>query len=326
MKKIIVSTNNNRFVTAMFRDTLNMEEVTVWDKEFYFRSKVEYYLFRLHTSKKINNLVSLPGKAYWIKHNNYAKIFPFVSTEQYHIILFNTSLEFFPEKDLIALSERNNVEITIVLIDSCGKKETRLFEYYKSRINFKNVITFDLLDAEKYGYTYSHEMYSKFPVADQQRKRISDIYFIGYNKGRAKRICALYDFLSSQNINCDFTINGSEEELTDVVNENIYTNRYASYQNVIDEIQGTKCILEMLQEGQGGTTLRYYEAVCYNKKLLTNNQDIVNYPYYKPEFMKIYKSFSDIDLQWLKMDMDVDYKYRGDFSPVNLVRRILFEQ
>ena len=81
----------------------------------------------------------------------------------------------------------------------------------------------------------------------------------------------------------------------------------------------SKCVLEFMQEGQNGATLRYFEAVCYNKKLLTDNPNITEFPYYDSRWMRVFKNVEDIDVNWLKENDEVDYQYKGDFSPVELV-------
>lgn len=84
----------------------------------------------------------------------------------------------------------------------------------------------------------------------------------------------------------------------------------------------SKVALRCCAEGQRGTSLRYMEAVCYNKKLLTNNDDVVTYPFYDPRYMKIFHTLTDIDLDWLKMDIDVEYHYNGEFSPIRLIKSL----
>lgn len=85
----------------------------------------------------------------------------------------------------------------------------------------------------------------------------------------------------------------------------------------------SNCILEVLATGQSGATLRYYEAVCYNKKLLTNNKNIVNLPFYNPEWMHVFENTEDIDWGWVKERVPVDYHYDGRFSPIHLIDRII---
>ncbi len=78
---------------------------------------------------------------------------------------------------------------------------------------------------------------------------------------------------------------------------------------------GSNCILEVLQDGQTGSTLRYLEAVCYNKKLLTTNPRIKNYPFYDERYMKVFSSESDIDYDWVKKRETINYGYKDEFSP-----------
>ena len=83
-----------------------------------------------------------------------------------------------------------------------------------------------------------------------------------------------------------------------------------------------KCILEIVQKGQVALTLRPYEAVAYNKKLLTNNKTILNFKYYNPKYMRYFEKVEDIDWNWVKCDDGVDYNYQGDFSPRYLLADI----
>ena len=101
---------------------------------------------------------------------------------------------------------------------------------------------------------------------------------------------------------------------------------WKSYEEVLGGVLRSKVILEILQEGQSGPSLRYYEAVCYNKKLLSNNPNIVHFPYYDSRYMRYFSSPEDIDIAWITEDCDVDYHYKGDFSPVNMLDLIKKDQ
>lgn len=70
-------------------------------------------------------------------------------------------------------------------------------------------------------------------------------------------------------------------------------------------------------------TLRAYEAVAYNRKLLSNNKTILSFEYYDPRFMRYFEQVKDIDWDWVKEDANVDYDYKGEFSPVLLIDDII---
>jgi len=48
-------------------------------------------------------------------------------------------------------------------------------------------------------------------------------------------------------------------------------------------IQKARCIIEIVQNGQKGSTLRPLEALACGKKLMTNNQFIKEYDFYLKE-------------------------------------------
>ena len=50
----------------------------------------------------------------------------------------------------------------------------------------------------------------------------------------------------------------------------------------------SKCVLDSAQEGQLGLTIRVLEALGAKKKLITTNEDIVNYDFYNKENIYVY--------------------------------------
>ena len=98
-----------------------------------------------------------------------------------------------------------------------------------------------------------------------------------------------------------------------------YRNRKISYWQVLECVQGANCILEVLQEGQEAQSIRYFEAVVYNKKLLTTNRHLSELPFYDGRYMKYFEKPEDIDPAWVKEEEKIDYGYRNEFSPLHLI-------
>lgn len=63
-------------------------------------------------------------------------------------------------------------------------------------------------------------------------------------------------------------------------------------------------------------TLRFWEAVIYNKKLYTNWAGAVNSPYYDSRFMRVFNNPDEIDYDFIKERIWVNYNYQGELSPV----------
>lgn len=91
-----------------------------------------------------------------------------------------------------------------------------------------------------------------------------------------------------------------------------------SYEDVIKNIYGYNCILELNIKGQEGFTLRTLEALFYKKKLITNNKNIKNFSFYnKNDFYilgnedRSLKEFMNTDYE--KIDNTFLKKYTYDY-------------
>ena len=63
-------------------------------------------------------------------------------------------------------------------------------------------------------------------------------------------------------------------------------------------------IFDYLQDDQTGLSLRPFESIFFNKKLITNNSNIKNYDFYRKENIFIL-NYDDISM--LKSFVDSDY-------------------
>ena len=85
----------------------------------------------------------------------------------------------------------------------------------------------------------------------------------------------------------------------------------------------SNCILDIVQNGQKGNTIRYYEAICNNKKLLTNNRTVLSDKYYDKRYIQYFSDAKQIDVNWIKEPCEVDFGYQGEFSPEVLIRKFI---
>lgn len=76
----------------------------------------------------------------------------------------------------------------------------------------------------------------------------------------------------------------------------------------------SRCILDSPQAGQLGLTIRAIEALGAKKKLITTNEDIVNYDFYRPENIYVYDGNIDLNdvffkSDYVEVDEDIYIKY-----------------
>lgn len=135
--------------------------------------------------------------------------------------------------------------------------------------------TFDLEDSIRYDLLKNTQFY--FEVEQAIYKIESDVFFIGNDKGRYEQLKELYQFLVNQNLKVDFKIVGKDKKNPLIIQHPL------DYEEIIEKIKKTKCIVEILQKGQSGLTARALEALFYKKKLITTNEKIKDEPFYHPD-------------------------------------------
>lgn len=162
------------------------------------------------------------------------------------------------------------------------------------------VVSFDATDAKQYGLAYHPTVYSKMPVLEPGGDS-SDVFFVGVNKGRSALLRAVFERLITNGFRCDFTILDvppKERFYLDSIN---YHNRLA-YSEVLERVQRTRVVLEVLKPGQVGPSLRANEALIYGKRLLSNSQAHILLSQYHEGLVSFFSDADSIDLDFIRMD------------------------
>lgn len=190
--------------------------------------------------------------------------------------------------------------------------------------DWNTILTFDPLDAEKHNWEYTGLRYYSKHILPVRGKRDADLFFAGSLKGqRGQILLQLLDRFNENDVDCRFICPRlSRRHFFSKCPKGMYLIRKRiSYNRILKKMMGSNCILEVLQDGQGASSLRYLEAVCYNKKLLTTNPEIKNYPFYDERYMKVFSTEADIDFDWIKQSEHIDYGYSNEFSPLFLFEK-----
>ena len=238
-----------------------------------------------------------------------------------YILIFPDSVYPITPKYLKKLKERFDVTCILFLLNSQSKEQIRYTRPYDKYMDY--VFSFDYSDASKYGYIESNNLYSKIICSDKE-SITKDMYYIGVDKGRFRTIYKIAELSEKNEVRSLIRLMGVDADTCNNHNtNNIIFNQWISYNESLKEALSSNCIIELLSAGQSGATLRYYEAVCYNKKLLTNNKNVVNLPFYNPDYIHVFEKPEDIDWNWVKERIPVDYHYDGRFSPTHLIDKII---
>lgn len=274
--------------------------------------------FLLHVIRKIHYLTKIPKKEFW--YSSWKKeIFKFNK-----IIVFSSPLlggEIFTWIRKQGWLGR----LIIYYRDSQSAKWLKRGCRFEEvcRLN-KNVElwTFDRGDAEKYGMRYNPQFY--FNTFNYKGKDVLyDAIYVGASRGRAHKIKLLYEFLRSRGLKLKFIVQGGE--INDLKGKEgvRYVHRKIDYSEVINLNRQSKCIIEIMNEGQIGVTLRTMESLFIERKLITNNHDILNMDIYHPDNVFVI-GFDNIDSfdKWIsKPYRKVDDEIRNGYTAESWIRR-----
>lgn len=298
----------------MWKDINNQAEVFMSSNTI--KNSLLKKIYKIHFSNRINSKLWIPFKRIW---NRFFIVRPESLCDGENYIIFQSNIKWSPTY-ISMLKNKYNIKIILYLPDTVqmlgiGANKEK-FNRYISYYMVDECYSFDKNDCKKYEMKF-FDMYS----SDTSNEKYNEegILYVG-NCREEKRHKLLIDLLEkfNSNIKCKFYL--SNVSKNNIKNDTkIIYNQYLSYEYITSLIKKSSCILEIVNSEQSGNTLRFKEAICFNKKLITNNKNVIFSEYYNPNYIYIFESIDDIDLKWILTNITVDYKYKGEFSPLKFL-------
>lgn len=190
------------------------------------------------------------------------------------------------------------------------------FDWLKSEMDL--VVTIDEEDSKEFDLLYHPFVYSKNEVNTDGVEE-SDLFYIGRAKKRLPILLDIYEKVTAAGLRCDFYVVDVPPEQQKYADK-IHYNQALGYDELLKHVCQTACLLEVMQEGQAAGTLRQNEAITYKKKLLTNNSQIKDRPFFREEYVSVFNSAEDLNVEFIKCPpKDIDYHYSEQISPIHLL-------
>lgn len=316
----IILENEFDYTEATFYDLFNYENVKYYRFPINSDSRLLKKLYVLHGAQKINRFLKMPGQKAWNR-----LLFDADGVDPSKPVCFIYS---FRRIDRVRRSgfldfvnSRYSRCYHVAYWDDLVKPN-HLYALEFAKTYFDLVFTYDEGDAKRYGMRYYPSFCSK--LFDSGERRCDwDVVFVGNAKDRLKEIYSAYEALARNGVVCKFIVNNvSEVEKRDY--SMIDYNYSLTYREVLDFTMRSNCILEIVQSGSRGQTLRVNEAVVYGKRLLSNNPAIRDLPQYDNRFMRIFAgSPSWEDCRMATNRSGAEYRYPlSELSPVKFIETI----
>lgn len=315
MYNFVIFGSDEDYHIISYNDINNVENAIYLYKNLYTENAVLNFLHRVHRTPNINKYLKLPFRNIWnglyFKNN-------FINDNPICFIFFSGRYEMFKYGLLDYLKIKYPGSKYVCFYQDLVSKLIHL-NINRVKERFDLVLSFDQADVEKYGLIYYPLIYSEYSCNIPNQVKDSDVYFVGKAKDRLSEIIDAFEYLDAEGLKCDFHIVGVKREEQAYKDKIDYCNQMPYIEN-ISRIKSTRCILEIMQQGGHGYTLRVCEAIMYDKKLLSNNIELLNAPFYSKDCISIFKDSTKIDTEFIRNgNKNVSYNYKDKLSPKNLL-------
>ncbi|MBS6181124.1 hypothetical protein MKC91_13045 [[Clostridium] innocuum] len=324
-KFILICENKVRENDFFFYELYENENYILIGQQYHNRIKLINNILNIYAGYTLNSKINMPFKNILKKYLVLESVLRKENSHDIYIIFQDINVCKFSIEYIKSLKKIYNVKTVLLLLNSIEgmKRDAPNLLKYMNKDLYDLVMTFDFDDEKNYRFCKIDLPYSIDVKKEEKRLKKYDIFFIGQSKQRLPEILKIIDQLSSKVV-YRFFLTGIKKKNILTENNDVVINRPLPYHKVIEYIKETNTILEIINSTQTGITLRTYEAIAFNKKLVTNNKNIKNFKYYDPRFMRIIDTnrITEDDIDFIKMDIEVDYKYENDYSPINLLNKI----
>lgn len=272
---------------------------------------IEKIVNRVYSSHKIAHFVDLPLKNIWF-HIFLSKI-PFNRDEKIIFIFFTDWFEII-ERGFIGFLKKNFKSAIYVSynVDIHGFRKSC---FNKIRNEMDESFIFDKYEAQKANISYYPLPMSKFTLEENGDVEKTDIFFVGYAKTRYKKLIAIYDRCVEIGIKPVFYILGVKKEDREF-RENIFYIEYMSYMDTLQVMNRSKCEVELLVEGCTSYSQRVFDALIYDKKVITDNLNLKKEEFYDPRQILIFNDVNEITNSFFETKFDSKKEYIEKLSPI----------
>ncbi len=301
-----------------YNDVIKLDNAVYLCKPLDTNSKLLVFLYKTHLTKKINKYIKLPFKSIW---NPLMFRRKFKDSKPLCFIFFMRRCNLV-NHGLIKYLRKKYPDAKFVCFYQDLVKNYTECSLERIKSEFDLILSFDHNDANEYGLYYYPLVYSEVDITDNPEIEKSDVFFVGVAKNRLDDILDAYVKLRDAGLKCDFTICGVPEQERRFADEITYCDKMPYTEN-LQHVKATRCLLEIMQKGGHGYTLRACEAIVLDRKLLTNNPEVKNAPFYSPDTVSVFSTSNTIDTDFVKSGADsVDYGYKDKLSPIHLLEFI----
>lgn len=251
-----------------------------------FKNRFVQILCHAHLSPRINSVFGLPLKKIWIPGITKCSF----SKDDSICVIINAHFYDLMNAGIQKYLKGNYKSAYFVFqfsdrVDYFRNNYDSFPSIDKLKMEYDLIMTYNIEDSKRYKITLERPCVPKIKdISNKLPDYSSDLFFVGKNKGRIETIHNIYKICQDKGLRCDFHVMDvlpKDQKYKDTISYNTPI----PYMEVLERASKTKCILNIIQENGAGVTLRDYEAIQFNKLMLTNNTALKETGLYRKDQM-----------------------------------------
>lgn len=189
---------------------------------------------------------------------------------------------------------------------------------------FDRFFVFDKADIEKYPeykLRHSTNFYFDYNVANLFRNNGKAFFLGGYQANRTNQIKGFIDKAKQTNLSLDFYLIAKDNRAiiafdNDPIIHYIHSSNAFSFEQNLDKVKESFIVVDFLNAVHQGLSFRVFDALCFNKKLITTNETIIDYDFYHPNNILLWNDSTKvedlkkfIELPYQEINEEIKSKY-----------------
>ncbi len=194
---------------------------------------------------------------------------------------------------------------------------------------FKKFYVFDKNDLKpNQTYPITNFYFDCYKDIFKNRTPEFDMYYLGSFDSRIESLILICETLHNAGLKLNINIPCSKKQQKELKKYPYikFPKGGLSYKENLKQISNCKIILDLNNPIHNGLSFRAFEALGYNKKLITTNQIIKDYDFYNENNIHLYKNKNDI-LEFLKTPLTtINNKIKHKYSFTNWLHYVLEQE
>ena len=193
---------------------------------------------------------------------------------------------------------------------------------------FDQIYVFDKQDVIDYPNYNLKAITNCFFEEDNSTEKSIDFSYIGVNtENRFDILSNFYDVLKTINNDCTISFYLKQDEFHLKNSDKLLLlEKSFTYQECLELSNQSKILIDLKREEHDGLSLRFFEAMNYNNKIITNNTSVVKYDFYNPNniFITDFKNLEGLEnfiqKPFVKMSNEIINQYNFKYWIKNVLK------